>query len=397
MILMMLIYFFTALKNIGSQRTDFLLHPLTLLLLLHLAWILTTAIASENFMVSLKFFLSKIWYVATFYFFAAVVLRTEQNIRRAVWCVCVPLIFTVLVVLFRHADYGFTFETINRVLSPFYRNHVSYASILALFVPFVWLAQGWYPRGSARWLFLTFSMFLLLFAIQFAYTRAAYVALLLAFCAYFIIRWRLLKVVLAATTILATALVVFLSTNNNYLEFEPDYNKTITHKSFDNLLEATYKMQDISTMERVYRWVAGGQMSKEHPYMGFGPGNFYNFYKSYTVTGFRTYVSDNPEHSGIHCYYLMTLVEQGYLGMFLFLALNFFALLHGQKVYHRTQKKQRQRTIMAALLCLLVIDALLLINDMVETDKVGTFFFLCLSIIANADIMNRRELETQNN
>ena len=391
MVLLMSIYALYVLKNIRTTRTDFLLHPISLILLLHLGWILTTAISSQNVLVSIKFFLAKTWYVMVFYFMAAALLDSEKQVRRAVWFVCLPLIFTVATIVIRHAEYGFTFKDINHVLSPFYRNHVNYASILALFVPFIWLAMGWYARWSSKWIFLLCSMILLLVAIQFAYTRAAYVAIVLAIGAYFVIRWRLMRVALSLLSVGVVSLVIFLGVNNNYLNFAPDFNKTITHEKFDNLLEATYKMEDISTMERVYRWVAGSQMSKEHPLMGFGPGNFYNFYKSYTVTSFRTYVSDNPEHSGIHCYYFMTLVEQGYIGMLLFIALNFFALLHGEKVYHRTLDPDRRRTLMAVMLCLLIIDSLLLINDMVETDKVGTFFFLCLALIAKIDVINKRD------
>jgi O-antigen ligase len=107
-------------------------------------------------------------------------------------------------------------------------------------------------------------------------------------------------------------------------EYAPDFDRTVTHYEFDNLIEATAKGEDISTMERVYRWVAGLHMISEKPVFGFGPGNFYNFYHSYTVTSFETYVSDNPEKSGIHSYYLMTVVEQGFPGLLFFLALSFF-------------------------------------------------------------------------
>jgi O-antigen ligase len=130
-------------------------------------------------------------------------------------------------------------------------------------------------------------------------------------------------------------------------------------------------------MERVYRWVAAFQMSKDRPWMGFGPGNFVNFYETYTVKSFQTYVSDNPEGSGVHCYYLMTLVEQGFIGMIIFIALSFLVLIQAEKIYHRCTDPARKRIIMAVTLCTVVMDAFLLINDMVETDKMGSFFFIC--------------------
>ena len=59
--------------------------------------------------------------------------------------------------------------------------------------------------------------------------------------------------------------IAYLMYNNNYLRFNPQYEKTISHQRFDKLLTATYKMEDISTMERLYRWVAGVQMIQDKP------------------------------------------------------------------------------------------------------------------------------------
>ena len=181
--------------------------------------------------------------------------------------------------------------------------------------------------------------------------------------------------------------------HNNYLDSRPDFNKTITHDDFDDLLSATTKGQDVSTMERVYRLVAGGHMVAEKPLTGFGPGTFTTYYKQYTLFGFTTYVSDNKELSGIHCYYLMMAVEQGILGALLFIALVFVVLLKGEQVYHETELPGRRRVVMMAILTTVVIDGLLLMNDLVETDKVGSFFFLCMALIVNADTWNRREQE----
>ena len=46
---------------------------------------------------------------------------------------------------------GFSFAEINFVLRPFYRNHVSYAGLLALFFPLMWFAPVKFPRFSIKW------------------------------------------------------------------------------------------------------------------------------------------------------------------------------------------------------------------------------------------------------
>ena len=324
--------------------------------------------------------------MVTFFFLGGYLLKTERDIRTFFWCVFLAILFTVIIILIRHAAVGFSFHEVNFVLKPFYRNHVAYASLLVLFFPFLWYAPTWYPKYSWTWWLLVVSIGVFLIAIYLTYTRAAYVSLVLAIGAYCIIRFRLMKVAICSALIVGILGIAYVSTNNKYLDFAPDYNKTITHKKFDNLLEATAKGEDISTMERVYRWVAGFYMVKEHPYFGFGPGNFYSFYQSYTVTSFATYVSDNPEHSGVHSYFLMTAIEQGIIGLLIFLALCFAALLLAEKLYHQTTTPATRRLVLMAVLSLVIIDSILLINDMVETDKVGSFFFLAMAILVNLDL-----------
>ncbi|NUN98982.1 MAG: O-antigen ligase family protein [Saprospiraceae bacterium] len=390
--LMLIFGAFALQRNSGAAiEKHFFTHPIALLLLVHVGWIYATTITSELFLVSLKFSLAKTWYVAVFFFLSGYLIHTERDYKTLFWVVFIPLMFTVLVTQVRHAAYGFSFRDIHKVLHPFQRNHVNYAAMLALFFPFLFLAIGWYRRYSRIWWTLVVSVVVMLVAIYFAYTRAAYVALLFAAGAYVAIRLRLVRYVLAAGLLSMILIVGSMVYNNRYLEYAPNYDRTITHYKFDNLIEATYKMEDISTMERVYRWVAGAHMSAKNPVLGFGPGNFVNFYKPYAVTSFQTYVSNNKENSGIHSYFLMTLVEQGWPGLLLFMALLFYTLIKGENIYHETRDPDRRRLLLMALLCLVVIDAFLLINDMIETDKVGSFFFICLAMLINLDLANRRE------
>ena len=353
-----------------------LLHPITLLLSLHIGWIAISAFLSHQPVVSFKFLAGKLWYIAPFYFLAIRMLKTEQDLKRFFWSVFAPLIVTILIVTARHATQGFTFAEIHWVLTPFYRNHVSYAAIIVLFTPFVWFIRQWYPKGSlARWA-ITLSLPVLLIAIQLSYTRAAYVAVVAAIGG-------------------SIAGLVYMINDNRYLDYAPNYETTVTHKDFNNLIQATYELEDISTMERLYRWVAGFNMSAAEPLFGFGPGNFYFFYKSYTVTSFTTYVSDNPERSGIHNYYLMTLVEQGIPGLLLFLILIFYALVRGEAIYANARTKRDKQIAMMAMLCIIIISVMQLINDLIETDKVGPFFFMSLAILVNLDLKHRRRLQEE--
>lgn len=387
MVGLMLLFGVFVLRNIRSLSADILRHPLAILLLLHLAWIFITTLTSDLFIVSLKFFLAKLWYISTFFFLTLYILREERDFKRFFWVFFWPFIIVTTIIFTRHAIAGFSFMDIHAIMHPFQRNHVNYAAALSLFFPFILFARQWYEKGSKTKYLLTFSAILVFVAIYFTFTRAAYVALIIAFGVYYIVRWKLMRHALALASIIVIIGVWNLVEDSKYLDFAPNFDRTISHENFDNLIEATYKMEDISTMERIYRWVAAGQMIPKRPLLGWGPGNFVNFYKPYTVTSFQTYVSDNPEKSGPHSYFFMTLVEQGIIGFFIFVLLVFSTFIRGEQLYHRLSNYPfRQQMVMTCLLSIVIISAFLLINDLIETDKIGSFFFINLAVIIQQDL-----------
>ena len=373
------------------RKTDarFLRHPIAIALLAHLMWMTVCVALSQDLYVSFKYWLAKGWYIVVFFFLAGRYLSREQDFKNLLWWFFLPLLLAVSIVIARHAAIGFSFEEVGFVMGPFFRNHVTSACVLAIFLPFVWFGTYWYRRYSAAWWLLVFGITLFIVGINFSYTRAAYVALLAAIGISWVIRRRLLNYVLLVAAIGFALLVGFVSNKDNWLQFAPEYEKTVTQVRFDRLLDATTKLEDISTMERVYRWVAASYMIRDRPFAGFGPGTFYFFYKKYTVTSFKTYVSNNPERSGIHNYFLMVTVEQGLPGLLFFLIFSAVVMLKGERIYHRTRDAGRRRVLLAALLCFILLNLLMLMNDLVETDKMGSFFFMSAAILINIDLENK--------
>ena len=378
------------LRHWRSVDARFLRHPITLALLAHLAWTAVCVVTSGDAVVSFKFLLAKGWYVIVFYFLAGHLLQEERDIKNLTWWFFVPLLFTVLHILVRHAPHGFSFKEVNYVMGPYYRNHVMYACLLAIFLPFLWYGTYWYRRWSGAWVLLVAGIIILIVGINFAYTRAAYGALAAAVGIYWLVRRRLIRLALLVFALSFTGLLLLVTRGDNWLQFAPDYEHTVTHTRFENLLEATTKLQDISTMERVYRWVAASYMIRDRPYTGFGPGNFYFYYKKYTVSSFKTYVSDNPERSGIHNYYLMVTVEQGIPGLLFFLVFCLTVIFQGQRIYHRMAEPARRRVLVSALLSFMLIAMLMLMNDFVETDKIGSLFFICAALVVNAGLYRKQ-------
>ena len=395
MIGLMLVTFIFLLTNYKSLPTGFFGNFIIVALVLHLFWILLTAVNSVSFSVSIKVFLSKIWYVTTFSVLTAIVIKTKEDVKAVFWCVFIPLTLLIIQVIVRHAMQGFSFDDINKPMYPFFRNHVNYAAIVSIFFPFILWARNEYSKGSFTRLILTLSALLYILAIYLSYTRTCYIALMLIFPIYFVIRHRLMKPALIIAGIGITALMIYLFTSNNYLKFAPDFQETIIHDEFGEHLSSTFEGKDVSSMERVYRWVAATHMFKDHPIMGFGPGNFYPYYKRYTVTSFETYVSDNPEMSTAHNYPLLLLVEQGAIGLAIFVFFTAVIFVYGENLYHRMKNVEDKKIVMTLLLVIAMVYVNLLLSDLLESDKVGPFFFMAVSLLAVYDIKNKSLLKAE--
>ncbi len=381
MVGLMLVTFFFLLTQPKFLSTNFLNHPVLLLLLLYVAWFFISALNSLNFTVSLKIFLAKIWYTTVFVYLTAIVIRSHQHLKTAFWCIFGTLLFATTIIFIRHALTGFGFEEINSCVGPFFSNHVNYALMLMAFYPFVWLAATWYKKGSWQHWLLLFAKVFFVAAIYFSYTRAAIGAIVLMIPFFFIVKWRLVKLALAVAAIAAILGAVYITDNNRYLKHAPEFDETIWHDEFGDHLNATLEGKDVSSMERVYRWIAGVRMIADRPLMGVGPGNFYPFYKKYAVSSFETWVSDNEERSTIHNYFLTLWVEQGIVGLCIFLILTATIFIVGENAFHTQTSTHNAYVVMAALVALMSIYVSLTLNDMLETDKIGTLYLFFISLI----------------
>ncbi len=375
-------------KNISKK---YLTHPITIALLMHMAWIVIAVLYSSDVLVSVKYLLAKIWFVLPAFFLTMKLVRNTEDVKTIMWCILLPLLFTISVILVRHAAIGFSFDGVNYILGPFYSNHVLYASMIAIMFPFIWFMRRWYPTFSFKWWFLSFSFVVMMVGIYLSYTRATMASVFIVFGMYYIVKWRLSKPAFILGIATLFSLFFWLGHRNNFMNYTPNFERTITHQRFDNLLEATLKGQDISIAERYYRWIAGLYMVGEEPVFGYGPSSFYSQYKSYTLTSFQTYVSGNEERSGIHNYFLMILVEQGIPGLFFFLLFSFVLFAKGEEIYHRQHDLASRNIVMASILSLSIIYSLLVINDMVEADKIGVIYFFCAGLLVKFDLLAQKE------
>jgi len=365
----------------------FLSHPLVVILMLHLFWIFICALNSDMPVFSFKVFLAKLWYFIPFTLLTGIVIRSRSDMKKWFWCIFIPLTILIIVTVLRHGIiYHFSFQEINKCVGPYFRNHVNYAAMMSIFFPFVLWAFSWYGKRTMIHKMLLISILIYVAAIYLSYTRTAMLAILGMIPFYFMVKWRLTKVAMAGLLLFGIVGISWLFYDNHYLRFAPNYEDTIYHDDFSSHLTSTFEGKDVSSMERVYRWVAAARMVHDRPYMGVGSGNFYNYYKRYTVTDFETYISDNDEHSTVHNYYLLMLAEQGWIGLAIFLLLTFAVFIYGEYIYFKMKSRENRRAVMILLLVMFSIIINLLLSDMLESDKVGPFFFMIIALLVLLDL-----------
>lgn len=363
--------------------------PLAWLIATHVAWVLVAVMFSQDILTSLKFFAAKCWYVLTFFLLTALLINTRDKFLQWFWCLCIPTVLSVVVILIRHGLEGFTFEMINPAVDPIYRNHVSYGVFIAMFLPFLVLARTWYRPGGLLRLFLSLAILIVLAGIYFSYTRGAWLALAAMPVYFLVIRFRLTRIALIVAAMGVVVFLGFIFSDRTYLKHAPNYETTIYHEDLGEHLSSTLEMEDMSTVERFYRWLAAVRMYKEHAVYGVGPGNFVKYYRPYTVSAYETYISDNEERSTVHNYFLLLLTEQGLPGMFLFIVLLGVLLLTIERLYHGAASHQERQTILAIAMCLLVFLLNNTLSDLVEINKLGSLFWMCLALLLVIDRQQR--------
>ncbi|SDX36504.1 O-antigen ligase family protein [Hymenobacter psychrophilus] len=368
-----------------------LTHPLLIILGLMLLWSVVSAFFSVDSTKSIKYLLAKGWYLTPFVLGTLLLLRRPTDLWRITTLYTAGAAFTVVVILLNQASRGFAFDETQWAVHNFYRNHVIYATVLALLLPFIF--YRWRSRQGVERLVWGAALGLLLVGLVLSYTRASVLSLPVAGLFYVVVRLRQTRLLLAGVLVAALAGAGYFMSQNNYLLYAPNFEKTVFNgENFEKHLEATYKLEDVSGMERVYRWVAAARMAADKPLVGSGPNTFYPEYKRYTVRSFRTYVSDNPEKSTTHNYFLLLLAEQGFPGMLLFITLVGATLITIETLYHRTAPGSEYRAVLLACgLSFVIIVFHLLLNELVEVDKIGSFFFINLAMLVRLGTWVRQE------
>lgn len=364
---------------------------LVLIIALQFIWMLVAVVFSQELLLSVKFTLAKCWFLISFFIMPLFIFREKKDFKKAFLLLLVPMLLTMVVIMIRHAGMGFNFRRVERAIMPIYYNHVEYSTVLSMFFPLIVIAYL-LNKGKTGLRVILFGIILFfLVAIYLSYARAAMVAVVFALLVGVAIRMRLVNWIMPGIYVVMILLMGYMVNNNTYLDHTPDFQKTYMRRTFTDHVIATFKGQDMSSMERIYRWVAGVRMSNDHPIVGVGPNAFYYYYKPYAVSSFRTYVSRNFEQSTTHNYFLYMLVEQGWPAMILYAVLLYVFFAQAQKVYFRFKDRFYKLVTMGIAMVFAAGFVNNFFSELLETHKVGCLFFISISLLVILDKKSKDE------
>jgi len=355
-------------------------------------------IFSKMMFFSIKFLIAKTWLLVCFFILPLWIFRTKKDFIKGFFVLLIPMFITIIVILIHHWQLKFSFDKVQKAMSGLYYNHVDYSTVISMFFPLLLIAWP-LSRGKGIFVKVLLSIVIAIFiaGLFFAYARAAYFGIGFAIIIGVAMRMRMVNFVMPTFYALIILLLVYMIPNNKYIEFRPDYNKTFMHKNFTDHLISTLKGRDMSSMERVYRWIAAIRMSRDEPITGYGPHAFYYYYKPYAVTSFQTYVSRNNEHSTTHNYFLYMLVEQGWPAMLLYGLLIYVIFAKAQRIYHTFQDRFYRIVTIGLAMVLAVGFINNFFSELIETHKVAALFYIPLAMLVILDKKCKEEQQLLKN
>jgi len=390
----MLCYFLAKAHRLRIPDKKILSHPVTLLLGIQILWLIVSSGLSSLPLVAFKRSFIIILYIVVFYWLFLSTFDKPGNIFKFYLFFAAGLVIPILNGFIRHTKYNFTHESSYNMPKPFFSDHTLYGATLAFIIPFlffIFLIPNDYNRSLKQKTFYGILLVLCLVAEFFAYSRAAWLSLLITpfFLLLFRFRVRLIPM-LAGVIVVFTILFLNYPLITEYMrrnEAKGDVGSLAEHvESISNL------QTDISNRERINRWKCAIRMFMDKPVTGFGPGTYQFNYYAYENRNEMTWASTFHGNKGhAHSEYLGALCETGFPGFLIFVSTLVMILYTALKIIYTTRDKKLRNLTLAVILCLITFYFHGFFNGFLDNDKIAALFYGSLAAITALDVYFFRE------
>jgi O-antigen ligase len=384
------------LREITEQNIDkkIFAHPITRIIMVYLLWIFITAMTSSMPMVSFKFFLVKLWYIAVMYFLAITIFKSENRVLLFFKLYLSGLTIVVLITLIKHAGYSFDEETAHWIMSPFFKDHTIYGALLAFYYPVI-IGMFFLKSIKTEYKFLLFAILILFsIALVYSYTRAAWVSLLGSLVIGIIMMLKINYRTVLTSVVLLVLLFFMYKDSLIYLLGKNSQD------SSNNLTEHVESMTNISTdasnLERLNRWSSAWRMFQERPVFGWGPGTYQFKYAPFQKASETTIITTRTGDQGnAHSEYLGPLAEQGLPGTIIFLILAIGVTILALNLYRKLPPGDIRIIVMMAYLGLVTYFIHGILNNYLDTDKASVPFWGFIAVLVAIDLYHNNSMKVE--
>jgi putative inorganic carbon (HCO3(-)) transporter len=378
------------LKQLHKNTLDVnvLKHPITIAIVLNLVWIAVTCITSQLPVVSIKFFISRLWFVIVFYFICTQLFKDYSNIKRFMWLYMISFTFIIFYTLYQHSLFDFAEKPANYVMSPFYNDHTIYGAMLAMFLPVLLFFTM--NKNYSAFIKLSAIIMLLIYivALKYSYTRAAWLSLAVVAALYVVLLFRVkFKLVIISVIGIAAVLIIY----QKEIAMKLEKNTQDSAQDFDKHIESISNIStDASNVERLNRWNSAFAMFKEKPILGWGPGTYSFEYAPFQKAEDKTIISTNMGDGGnAHSEYIGPLAESGVLGAVTFIAIIIIVLSTGFRLYYAVADYEVKKMVLVILLGFVTYVVHGGINDFLDTDKASVPFWGFIAMFVAIDVYHK--------
>lgn len=366
-----------------------LTHPISVAIYFFLFWIFITALTSELPVVSLKFFLARLWFIVPFYFIAVQMFRYPDLVNKYMWMYVVPFSGVVIYTLIRQGVRGFDAHSAHWVMQPFYKDHTIYGAMLAFYIPitFMYMFNKKYDINAK--ILSGFFFGILMVGVVASLTRAAWVSLVGGLFLLAVIKFRIRWWILMLAGLVG--IVFFLSFQTEVIHKLEKNRQDSSGDLAEHVESISNVATDASNLERLNRWSCAFRMFFESPVVGKGPGTYSFLYAPYQRSSELTVISTNFGNLGnAHSEYFGRMAEQGVPGLITFLVIIALVYVRGVPLYYQMKDRNQAMVLLATIIALTTYFIHATLNNYLDQDKAAITFWGFLAIVVAFDVYAER-------
>ena len=365
-------------------------HPVSILIMLSLVWMVFTSVVSLKPVESFKYTAVRLWFVIPFFYATAQSFQKVRHIRLFYWAYALSLSVVVVITTVKTMQRFGELQMLHHVMQPFYNDHTAYGCILALMLPLAaYFALEPRTRLWKRIVAVSLTV-LLLVGLGLSYCRAAWISVVGAIAVYLLVRLgvRMRWLVISAAMLLG----LFFAFQDDIM-YELGKNKQDSSFTLADQVKSISNIStDASNLERLNRWNAAFRMWKDQPLTGIGPGAYQFIYGPYQRSDMMTIISTNDGDMGnAHSEYIGPLTEQGVPGALLMLAIFVATFVTGERVYRTAVDRRKGHLALVLAVSLFTYYVHGIMNNFLDTDKLSVPFWAFTAAIVAIDIVTEKK------